>query len=288
MQSFISWFTSQSGVSLIVALIALGGVLINNAGAESRRKKDQTAADQRRKADQAAEDARRKADDDRRERERSEDRRAEDARRKAEQDAADQRRKADQAAEDARRKADDDRRERERLEQLQREDWARQRRAVADCIREITKSAALVSERAAAVHTQGDRDIERAKLVKAVELARFNVEATNQLTLLDIEITQPHVSAQLHVLWEQIVNDYQPLAEAQKRGGQEWINQAEKMPPLSDLALHGIRALTIIARIALLEYPEHMETQPVKPIDLGDFYDDSRVKKDDNHRSYQR
>ena len=61
MHAFFSWLTSQSGVSLLVALIALGGVLINNR-----------AADQRRKDDQAAEDARRKADDDRRERERLE------------------------------------------------------------------------------------------------------------------------------------------------------------------------------------------------------------------------
>lgn len=70
MQAFFSWFTSQSGVSLLVALIALGGVLINNRAAEKRRRADQAAADQRRKDDQAAEDTRRKADDDRRERER--------------------------------------------------------------------------------------------------------------------------------------------------------------------------------------------------------------------------
>lgn len=63
---------SQSVVSLLVALIALGGVLLNNRAAEKRRHADQKAADQRRKDDQAAEDARRKADDDRRERERRE------------------------------------------------------------------------------------------------------------------------------------------------------------------------------------------------------------------------
>ena len=39
--------------------------------------------------------------------------------------------------------------EQERLEQLQREDWTRQRRAVAECIRKITKAAAMVNELAA-------------------------------------------------------------------------------------------------------------------------------------------
>lgn len=72
MQTLFSWPPSESGVSLLVALIALGGVFINNHGAEKRRRADQAAADQRRKNDQAAEDARRKADDDQRERERRE------------------------------------------------------------------------------------------------------------------------------------------------------------------------------------------------------------------------
>lgn len=242
MQALFSWLTSQSGVSLLVALIALGGVLINNRAAEKRRRADQ--------------------------------------------DAADQRRKDDQAAEDARRKADDDRRERERREQLQREDWARQRKAVADCIRQITNSAALVSERAAAAHLDGGGGVEQGKLIKAVELTRFNVEGTSQLALLDIEVTQPHVRAQVHALWEQIVSDYRPLLEARNRGGQAWINQAEDMPPLSDLALDGIRALTIMARLSLLEYPEHMAKQPVVPLDLEEFYKGTQAKKDkkDNNK----
>lgn len=242
MQAFSSWFSSQSGVSLLVALIALVGVLVTTWW-------NNKAADKRRRADQAA---------------------------------ADQRRKDDQAAEDARRKADDDRRERERLEQLQREDWARQRKAVAECIRQITNSAALVSERAAAAHLDGGGGVEQGKLIKAVELTRFNVEATSQLALLDIEVTQPHVRAQVHALWEQIVSDYRPLLEARNRGGQAWINQAEDMPPLSDLALHGIRALTIMARLSLLEYPERMATRPVEPLDLEDFYNATQAKDGDD------
>jgi len=275
----------QTFASLLVAVIALVGVLIttwwNNRAADERRTADQADADRRRKDDQAAEDARRGAEEARRERERLEDRQAEDKRRQAEQDAADRRRKDDQASEDSRRKADDDRRERERREQLQREDWERQRWAVAGCIREITKSAALVSARAASVYLDGDGSVEQGKLVKAVELTRFNIEVTSQLTLLDIEITQPHVSAQLKVLWEQIESDYRPLLEARNRGGQAWINQAEDMPPLSDLALHEIRALTIVARLTLLEYPEHMTKRPVEPLNLEEFYKDTQAKDGD-------
>lgn len=222
MQTFFSWITSQSGVSLLVALIALGGVLMNNHAAEKRRRADQAAADQRRKDDQKAEDERRKADD--------------------------------------------ERRERERREQLQREDWERQRRAVANCIREITKSAGLVSERAASAHLDKNGSIEHASLVKAAEITRFNLEATAQLTLLDIEVTQPHVSAQIDALWKQIVSDYQPLLKAQSRGGRAWVNQAVEMQPLSDAALSKIRDLTVMARLSLLEFPEHMAKQPVVPI----------------------
>ena len=214
MHAFFSWLTSQSGVSLLVALIALGGVLVTTWWNNK---------------------------------------------------AADKRRRDDQAAEDARRKADDDRRERERREQLQREDRARQRKAVADCIREISKAAALVTERVAAVHLNGNG--EQGKLVKAIELTRFNIEASNQLTLLDIEVTQPDVSAEIYALWEQIASDYRPLLEARSRGGQAWTDQAEGMPPLSDLALAKIRSLTIVARLSLLEHPEHMANQPVVPLD---------------------
>lgn len=228
MNSFWTWLASQSGISLLVAIIALVGVLIatgwNNCAADKRRIHDQSAADERRKEDQAAEDTRRKADD--------------------------------------------DRRERERLEQLQREDWTRQRRAVADCIRAITKAATIVSERATTAAMQEGGDAEYGKIVKAIELTHFNVEATSQLTLLDIEITQPHVKAKLEALWNQIKSDYQPLQDARIRGGQAWIDQAEEMQPLSDRTLLGIRALTVTARLALLEHPEHMATQPVADVDL--------------------
>lgn len=222
MQAFFSWITSQSGVSLLVALIALGGVLMNNHAAEKRRRADQAAADQRRKDDQKAEDERRRAGD--------------------------------------------ERRERERREQLQREDWERQRRAVANCVREITKSADLVSERASAALFDESGNLEHAKLVKATEITRFKLEATAQLTLLDIEVTQPHVGAQIEALWEQIVSDYQPLLKARNHGGQAWINQAMEMQPLSDAALSKIRGLTVMARLYLLEYPEHMAKLPVVPL----------------------
>lgn len=60
--------------------------------------------------------------------------------------AADQRHRASIKAPEQQERDDH---EQERLEQLQREDWTRQRRAVAECIRKITKAAAMVNELAA-------------------------------------------------------------------------------------------------------------------------------------------
>lgn len=208
--------------------------------------------------------------------------RAADRRRIADQVAADTRRKADQEAEDDRRREEDARRERERREQLQREDCERQLRAVADCVSEITKTAALVGERATSVCLHGDGDVEQAQLVKAVQLMRFNVEVTSHLTLLDIQITQPHVRAVLRRFWNQVVSDYQPLLEAQNRGGQAWMEQAERMPPLSDTALEEIRKLTIVARLALLEYPEHFAKRGDLPMDLEELYKSEHTEYDND------
>lgn len=91
--------------------------------------------------------------------------------------AADQRRKDDQAAEDARRKADDDRRERERLEQLQREDWARQRKAVADCIRKMRETEA---KRAAVPN-----NLQKLQIL----FEQYSVHLQD----LDLEVTHPEV-----------------------------------------------------------------------------------------------
>lgn len=219
MQALFSWLTSQSGVSLIVALIALGGVLINNQAAEKRRRKDQAAADQRRQEDQAAEDARRKADD--------------------------------------------DRREQERLEQLQREDWARQRQVVANCINAIfsasnrTKDEMLASKRAREKAEFDDLGVD-----EFILLGRFTREAVALLNQCDLEITQPHVRAQVAKVWETISNDGHKLVEL---GGDELVEYVAAAEPLSREALSEMRTLTIIARLALLEHPEHMATQPVKP-----------------------
>ncbi|MDC7069127.1 hypothetical protein PQG67_09775 [Corynebacterium pseudodiphtheriticum] len=269
MQTVFSWLTSQSGVSLLVALIALGGLLINNRAAEKRRRADQKAADQRRKDDQAAEDARRKADDDRRERERLEDRQAEDKRRQAEQDAADQRRKDDQAAEDARRKADDDRRERERREQLQREDWERQRRAVADCTGAIFTAAQGVHD--AIIQVQRDKPmtpLDAMLVEKATALGRFYREAAAYLNQCDLEVTQPHVSEQIAKVWACIEHDQKKLeGNGDVHPDDIWLAAAKELQPLSTQTLKELRYLTIVARLSLLECPKHMANQPVIPLD---------------------
>ncbi|MCS5478413.1 hypothetical protein NYP18_01955 [Corynebacterium sp. YIM 101645] len=263
--------------TVLVAFIALGGVLWNTHRADKRHQASLVAAKEQRSDDEKAADKRRLADQEAADKRHQDTLEAAEQQRREENARAGVQRREDFERDEQRRQQERDDHESERLEQLQREDWARQRRAVADCVREITKASALVSERAAGVHLHDNGTTEHAKLVKAVELTHFYVEATNQLTLLDIEITQPHVSAQLGVLWEQLVSDYRPLLDARNRGGQEWIDHAESMAPLSDIALHGIRALTIMARLALLEHPELMETRPVVPIDLEEYHQNAQA-----------
>lgn len=79
---------------------------------------------------------------------------------------ADRRRLADQAAEDARRKAEEERLERERQRQWQREDWARQRYAVADCIKAIHKAEQDWYSQMAALQRQPEGDDTNIVLLK--------------------------------------------------------------------------------------------------------------------------
>ncbi len=123
---------------------------------------------------------------------------AAEKRRRADQEAADQRRKDDQAAEDARRKADDDRRERERQDTLLREDYARQRKAVADCVRSIRESEAradggtrekLISDPSRYQHqseARNELDVERVSLRE-----NFYVECLTAVRNLELEVTHP-------------------------------------------------------------------------------------------------
>lgn len=229
MQTFFSWLTSQSGVSLLVALIALTGVLATTWWNNK---------------------------------------------------ATDKRRRDDQVAEDTRRRADDERRERERKEALQRDDWARQRLAVAKCLREIMSTAQQVKEKVATRiidPTPGsplsEHNYERGKIVKAIELSRFYDTAVANLELLDIEITQPDVSKQIHMLLEQMRSDDNKLKAAYSDGGQAWIDKAEKTPPLSKEATHEIQQLIMAARLALLEHPDHMSKKSIQQQESNDSND---------------
>lgn len=218
MQVFFSWLTSQSGVSLLVALVALVGVLVTTWWNNK---------------------------------------------------AADQRRKDDQAAENARRKADDDRRERERLEQLQREDWARQRKAVAECIGAIFTAAQGVRD--AIIQLQRDKpmvSLDKVLIEKAMALGRFYREAAAHLNQCDLEVTQPHVREQIAKVWACIEHDQKELdGNGEVRSSDIWLAAAKDLQPLSEQTLKGLRELTIVARLSLLEYPEHMAKQPVVPLD---------------------
>lgn len=269
MHAFFSWLTSQSGVSLLVALVALGGVLINNRAAEQRRRADQAAEESRRKADDDRREREREAEDARRKRERLEDRQAEEKRRQAEQDAADKRRRDDQAAEDARRKADDDRRERERREQLQREDWARQRKAVADCTGAIFTAAQGVHD--AVIQVQRDKPkvpLDTVLVEYAIALDRFYSQAAVHLNQCDLEVTQPHVSKQIAKVWACIKHDQEELCgNGEVLTSEVCLAAAKDLKPLSAQTLKELRELTIVARLSLLEHPEHMAKQPVMPLD---------------------
>lgn len=232
MTSVLSWLSSQSGMTLTVALIALGGVLIttnwNIRAADRRREEDQVAADQRRKDDQ---------------------------------DAADRRRKEDQISEDSRRKRDEENRERERISQLKLDDRARQRHAVAQTVESVMAAAQRVEENSiTALLEQGT---ERSQFVKAFELSRFFQTATARFALLDIELTQPHVSDQVTRIWGELASRQKELSSARDQGGQAWINKAQDMQPLSDSAFQEIRNLTVLTRLSLLEFPDLMDGLPI-------------------------
>ena len=54
------------------------------------------------------------------------------------------------------------------------------------------------------------------------------------------------------------------------RSSDVWLVMAKDLQPLSAQTLKELRALTIVARLSLLEYPEHMANQPVVPLDDND------------------
>lgn len=167
MQAFFSWLTSQSGVSLVVALIALGGVVWNNWAAEKRRHKDQEAADERRRKDQ---------------------------------EAADERRRRDHAVEDRRREDDLAQQKREQLRLLVVEDAARQRKFILDYlrkIRDLTLEYSLTSDKTVqALSKEGSKD-EKRVLEEIIGLALkrkdYFLRATALTKELIVEITDPNV-----------------------------------------------------------------------------------------------
>lgn len=215
MQAFFSWFTSQSGVSLLIAVIALIGVLVttwwNNKAADKRRRDDQEAADQRRRDDQAAEDARRKADD--------------------------------------------DRRERERLEKLQREDRARQRKAVADCVNgifsEMRRTSTEILEYQLTETANKGAILEK----WCIALETFYWTATTYLNACDLEITEPLVSDGIENVWKAVEVEHKSLSTVKnlaKTGAlaDAW-QAASRINPANGEILVTLRSLTEIALCTL-------------------------------------
>lgn len=182
---------------------------------------------------------------------------------------ADERRREDQKAEDNRRKSDEDYRERIRLERLREQDRSRQRLAIADCIRGIQKSAALVA-RNTIEEARKSKDFETAATIKATELESFLEDATSRLSVLSLEITEPYVRAQYVELWDQFASELSEIKRAREKSSPEWLACAANIPPLSDRSIRGIEYLLGVARVALLEQSEKSAEVEVKPISLDE------------------
>lgn len=211
MQTLFSWLTSQSFVSLLVALIALGGVLINNQAAEKRRQADQEAADQRRKRDQAAEDDRRKADD--------------------------------------------RRRERERLEQLERNEQARQRQAVANCVKaiflEMQNASSEILQFQLNDRTQDDQLVHEKWMTM---LERFYWSATMHLNICDLEITEELVADCVGEVWKAVKEEketYNEVVEARNLGQHGWRPLVASLNPAIGPIMVKLRELTQVAQAQL-------------------------------------
>ena len=231
MDSFQSWLGSQSGASVIVAFIALIGVLwsthINNERADQRRRADQEAADIRRRDDQEAEDKRR----------------------------------ADEVT----------RNEFERKSQKLQEERDRQRLAVARFVGEVKNAAARVAETPTDILLSSTNRPDLITLNKVAKLAQFSAYVDLQVNILDLEITQPHVRECLCAFSDQLRDYYLPFYNVDERGGRELIEIAREMAPLNQRCLLALGMLVQTARGALLESPERWARKPVEPLTVEDL-----------------
>lgn len=151
-------------------------------------------------------------------------------RRRADQAAADQRRKDDQAAEDTRRKADDDRRERERQDALLREDYARQRKAVADCLRSIRESEARADGGTRdKLFSDLPRYQKQSKARNELDLEgvslreNFYVECLTAVRILELEVTQPALCESIARLTSTLGSEIQTLNEKRDKDWNEYV-----------------------------------------------------------------
>lgn len=195
---------------------------------------------------------------------------AADNRRKEDQQLAERMRLDDLAAEEKRRSAEEYRRQSEHLAELRHAERARQRKAVAECLSKLYDAGNMVSEKVARVSLLGDGTVEQARITAATELNKFYVKAGSLMATLEIEVAEPHVSARVQELWEQINNEHEEFLKARDNGAEAFLAQAEETPALSDSVLKRARALALTARLSLLEAPNFMEGQTVRPINFGE------------------
>lgn len=219
--------------TLLVALIALGGVLWNTYRNDKGREAELEAADNRRRDDQAAADERHQAS----------------------LKAAEQQRRDDIERAEQQRQQERDDHERERLEQLDREDRTRQRLAVAKCTATINEAAQRVTDAVVERHSQTG-DAQALYFAKYASLQTFYTEATNALSQLDLELNNEAVSTMAEELWGAIVKRHERLTVAGNKGTDAMAEEVQDHQPLDPEIGQLIRAVQITARLNYVQYPE--------------------------------
>ena len=243
MQTVLSWLTSQSGVSLLVALIALGGVFLNNRAAEGRRQKDQEAADERRRKDQ---------------------------------EAADKRRRKDQEVENKRREAEFAEREKERLRLLILEDAERQRVVIRDFIEHVQEIANEYSRNSdealrmivlASAEVGNDsngsevgEELFKSQLELHIQRKNFHIRVYNLARGMLTEITEPDVTREVLNLMDEIVESIMDSLTLVESYNPEitvdsWLQSGLLQPP----HLQAITKVTLAARDHLQPVTQFIE-----------------------------
>lgn len=210
--------------SLIVAGIALLGVLWNTHRNDKGREKEIEAAAENRRKDQEAADERRRKDIER---------------------ADKQRREENERAEKQRQLERDDR-ERERLEEIGMQERERQRKAVTDCLELINGELSNIYNATSRrfIESSGEHGNGMLALDKLLAMQEFYSKAIGAAMTLKVSIADDLVHARATDLWAQLSSDYKVLTAARGKGHEELLRVAVEHNP-SNENLNTARAALI-------------------------------------------